>query len=146
MSKKNEKTSTKKPKEKEEKVFIEGIGRRKTATARVRIYPVEKKKDFLVNNTPLEDYFTLEKRHQIVLEPFEVVGSRFKTTVKVKGSGLSAQAEAVRLGLSRALVLHNQEWKGPLKKRGFLARDARMVERKKPGLRKARRPQQWRKR
>lgn len=126
--------------------YIEGIGRRKAAVARVRIYPSEKKDDFLVNDLELKDYFPLERLLQTVIAPFNVAGSRFRTTVKVKGGGPSGQAGAIRLGLSRALVSLNENWRSRIKKQGFLTRDPRVVERKKPGLRKARRPQQWRKR
>ena len=126
--------------------YVEGIGRRKTAVARVRVYPSEKKSDFLVNNLPLQDYFTIQRQLQSAIAPFSAVGTEFRTTTKVKGSGKNAQSEAVRLGLSRALIGVNKIWRSKLKKMGYLTRDQRKVERKKPGLRKARRPQQWRKR
>ncbi len=126
--------------------YIEGIGRRKTATARVRIYPGDKGNKVIINEKAVSEYFSLEKQRQAALAPFEIVGVKFKTSVRVSGSGLSAQAEAVRHGLSRALIEHNKEWREKLKPLGYLTRDSRMVERKKPGLRKARRPQQWRKR
>ncbi len=127
--------------------YIEGIGRRKTSTARVRIYPnQEGKDDFEVNEKDIKDYFPMKKHTDTALAPFDVVDRRFKVTVQTKGGGLSGQSEAIRLGLSRALVEFNEEWKKRLKMEGYLTRDSRMKERKKPGLRSARRPQQWRKR
>lgn len=127
--------------------YIEGIGRRKTSTARVRIYPNQEGKDgFEVNKKDLEDYFPMNKQVDTALSPFDVVDRRFKVTVQTKGGGLNGQAESIRLGLSRALVEFNEEWKKRLKMEGYLTRDSRMKERKKPGLRSARRPQQWRKR
>lgn len=127
--------------------YIEGIGRRKTSTARVRIYPNQEGKDeFKVDEKDLEDYFPMKKQIDDALAPFDVVDKRFKVTVQANGGGLSGQAEAIRLGLSRALVEYNEDWKKRLKMEGYLTRDPRMKERKKPGLRSARRPQQWRKR
>lgn len=127
--------------------YIEGIGRRKTSTARVRIYPNQEGQDgFEVNEENLEDYFPMKKQVDTALAPFDVVDRRFKVTVQTKGGGLNGQAESIRLGLSRALVEFNENWKKRLKMEGYLTRDSRMKERKKPGLRSARRPQQWRKR
>ncbi|MEX1014671.1 MAG: 30S ribosomal protein S9 [Candidatus Paceibacterota bacterium] len=126
--------------------YIESIGRRKTATARVRIYPSAKKKDFVVNEKSLDEYFPSKRFIDTVKQPFEVVDNEFDVTVQVKGGGINAQSEAIRMGLSRALVENDEAWKSKLKAAGYLTRDSRMVERKKPGLRKARRPQQWKKR
>lgn len=142
------KTVTAKPKKKEPKTseYAEGIGRRKTATARVRVYISEKTKNFLVNDSSLEDYFPIKKNRDVATAPFEVIGEKHQTTVKVSGGGPTAQAEAVRHGLSRALLKVDESWRKQFKTKGFLTRDSRMKERKKPGLRKARRPQQWRKR
>jgi len=131
--------------EKNSKKYIEGVGRRKTATARVRIY--EGKGDYLVNEKPLKDYFKVERFIKTALAPLELLKIKdMYFTVKVKGGGIMAQSEAVRHGLSRALVKFNESFKKLLREAGFLTRDPRMVERKKYGLKKARRAPQWQKR
>jgi small subunit ribosomal protein S9 len=142
------KTVKSKKTEKKERYF-EAVGRRKTAVARVRIFPESKgsKNDILVNEKDFEKYFPTKKEQKVVTAPFDKLTlTGIKTTVKVGGGGLKAQAEAVRLGASRALISFDPELRPRLKAFGYLTRDPRMVERKKPGLRKARRPQQWRKR
>ncbi len=128
--------------------YNEGIGRRKTASARVRLTPA-KATTVVVNDKKLEEYF----KHQAhinavmsVLTTEELGLGDYTVTVKVFGSGLSAQADAVKLGIARALLLEKAERRGTLKKEGFLKRDSRAVERKKFGLRKARRAPQWSKR
>lgn len=139
--------------------YIEGIGRRKTAIARVRIFSVAKKdadcdayiasKDlFEVNGKSLEAYFALLRDSKAACSPLEKVSvlGTIRVTVKVQGSGLRAQAEAIRHGLARALEAYNAEFRPLLKKAGYLTRDPRMVERKKYGLKKARRAPQWSKR
>ena len=131
--------------EKNSKKYIEGIGRRKTATARVRIY--KGKGDFLVNEKPLKDYFKFERFIKTILSPFELLKIKdIYFVVKVKGGGIMAQSEAIRHGLSRALVKFDDSFKKILREAGFLTRDPRMVERKKYGLKKARRAPQWQKR
>ncbi len=139
-----------KPAETKKERYFEAVGRRKTAVARVRIFPTDKKEgknNILVNDKVFEEYFSTKKEQGVAVSPFEKLSlTGIRTTVKIKGGGLSAQAEAVRLGISRALILFDQELRPRLKAFGYLTRDPRMVERKKPGLRKARRPQQWRKR
>lgn len=128
--------------------YIEAIGRRKSATARVRITPA-KKNSFLINDKTLEEYFPtadLQKIAQESLTSLDDFESKFEVTVKVSGSGVHAQAESVRHGLARALNEFDQELRGQLKKAGFLKRDPRSVERKKPGLKKARKRAQWSKR
>lgn len=137
-------------KEEKEK-YIESIGRRKTAIARVRIFPGKKSAnaEISINEKKLNVYFPSKKYQDVVLAPFNQVFSsnqKIHTTVNVKGGGVNAQAEAVRLGISRGLLTVDNEFRSKLKPLGFLKRDPRMVERKKFGLRKARRPQQWRKR
>lgn len=126
--------------------FVEGVGRRKTAVARVRIG--EGKGDATVNGKKLADYFGTEMFHNTALSP--LTGLRLAdsliVSVKVAGGGVRAQAEAIRHGLSRAIVLWNGEHKKRLRGLGFLTRDPRMVERKKYGLKKARRRPQWAKR
>lgn len=129
--------------------YFEAVGRRKTAVARVRIYPHGRgdKNDVSVNDRAFEKYFPTKKEQLTAIAPFDkLTMPGIGTTVKVKGGGKSAQAEAVRLGISRALVLFDPSLRPRLKAFGYLTRDPREVERKKPGLRKARRPQQWRKR
>lgn len=131
-----------------ESKYIEGIGRRKTASARVRITPA-KEQTILINEKSLADYFQASALQKNVLSVFETenteIGEYF-VTAHVHGGGLSSQAEALRLGIARALVKENQERRIPLKRAGFLKRDPRSVERKKFGLRKARRRPQWSKR
>lgn len=129
--------------------YIEAIGRRKRATCRVRIYDnAEKEFDITVNDRDYQDYFKNIEYQKIVIAPLKKIKASkiYKVTCKVRGGGLSGQAEAIRLGLSRALVLLNPEWRPKLKKAGFLTRDPREVERKKYGKRKARKEEQWQKR
>lgn len=132
--------------QKEKKKYIEGIGRRKTATARVRIY--EEKGDFIVNDKPLNKYFMIERFIKTAFEPFELLRlkDKFAVSAKVSGGGIMSQAEAIRHGLSRALVKYDESFKKLLREAGFLTRDPRMVERKKYGLKKARKSPQWQKR
>ncbi len=127
--------------------YYEAVGRRKEATARVRIWP-DKKYQFTVNEKKLEDYFSIEELVKKATAPLELfnLDSELAVTAKVRGGGTTGQAEAIRHGLSRALLLYNPEFRGKLKKFGFLTRDPRMKERKKPGLRGARRAPQWSKR
>ena len=130
--------------------YKEAIGRRKTAIARVRFYTGEKKEtksfDIEVNGKKFTEFFPLPRQQKNVLAAFVATGENYPVTVQVKGGGIMAQAEAVRLGASRILVSMNEDYRGKLKQLGYLTRDPRMVERKKFGSRKARRPQQWRKR
>lgn len=134
------------PKQKEGR-YTEAIGRRKTAVARVRIVKGGKGVSMQVNGRELAKYFPLEKLRTMALAPFHAASVKdVSVSVKVTGGGMNAQAEAIRLGAARALVENDGAARPRLKTLGFLKRDPRMVERKKPGLRKARRPQQWRKR
>jgi len=126
--------------------YFEGLGRRKTAVARVRIVKGNRD-EVIINGRELMKYFPLQKQANTAVSAFKQLSLKgYKTSVRVSGGGASAQAEAVRLGVARALVLMDAELRSRLKALGFLRRDPRMVERKKYGLRKARRPQQWRKR
>lgn len=128
--------------------YIEGIGRRKSGTARVRITPA-KKNSFLINDKTLEEYFPTADLQKIATESLLSLNdfeTTFEVTAKVSGSGIHAQAESVRHGLARALNEYDNELRSQLKKAGFLKRDPRSVERKKPGLRKARKRAQWSKR
>lgn len=114
--------------------FVEGIGRRKVSTARVRIYKT--KGDFIVNDTLASDYFTdISMASKRYLEPFELTKTmdEFSVTAKVVGSGKASQLEAVIHGLSRALEKFNPEFKIFLKQAGLLSRDSRMKETRKPG-------------
>lgn len=130
--------------------FKEAIGRRKTATARVRLYAGTKKEgrgyDIEVNGRKFSDFFPLPREQKNVVAAFAATGENYPVTARVKGGGAMAQAEAIRLGIARVLVAINGGYRGTLKQMGFLTRDPRMAERKKFGSRKARRPQQWRKR
>ena len=125
--------------------YFEDKGRRKTAVARVRIFTGEKVE---VNGQSLAEYFPLKKLQETVTAPFKITGfsEKMGASVKVSGGGVSAQAEAARHGISRSLVAMDPELRKPLKAAGFLKRDPRMVERKKAGLKKARRAPKWRKR
>jgi small subunit ribosomal protein S9 len=129
-------------------VYVEGIGRRKTATARVRLTPA-KETTIVINDKPLVEYFTalaLQKNVQSVLETKDAGIQDYTITAHVNGGGISSQAEAIRLGIARALVKEKAERRSPLKLLGFLKRDPRSVERKKFGLRKARKRPAWSKR
>ena len=141
-------TTTKKTtRSKSESDYIEGVGRRKTAIARVRAVPAAKN-SYTINDRPVEEYFKTEELRAIVNAPVSREGfpGKYAVTVKVQGGGTHAQAEAVRHGLSRVLVKEDHSQKSELKKLGFLKRDARKKERKHPGLKKARKASQWSKR
>ena len=127
--------------------YFEGVGRRKTASARVRITPATKA-SFLINEKTLEDYFQTDERQMIVKDAQKNAGieQKFMISVHVEGGGIHAQAEAVRHGISRCLVIYDENLRGVLKKAGMLKRDSREVERKKPGLKKARKAPTWSKR
>ncbi len=140
---KKEKSAVKIKKEK----YFEGIGRRKTAIARVRLTP-QKGKSFLVNERTLEGYFPGIDMQKAVLSPLSLLDclDQFAVTVRVKSGGMTSQAEAIRHGMARALVLFNADFRKKLKTAGFLKRDPRMRERKKFGLKRARKAPQWAKR
>jgi len=137
-------------KQKKEKVadkYYEAVGRRKTAIARVRFWPNTKKKEIVINGKNFTEYFKQEELRNVLTSPFVRTGVlRFVVSIKIYGGGLRAQAYASRHGLSRALILAHPEFKPVLKTLGFLTRDPRMKERKKPGLKGARRAPQWSKR
>jgi len=129
-------------------IYVEGVGRRKTATARVRLTPGTKT-EIVVNDKPLVEYFqnlSHQQDIQSVLETKDAGIKHYHISAKVVGGGISAQAEAIRLGIARALVKEKAERRSPLKAGGFLKRDPRSVERKKFGLRKARKRPAWSKR
>jgi len=127
--------------------YIEAVGRRKTSTARVRITEGSKQ-SVVVNDKDVPTYFPTADLQNIIAEAIEKskVAGKFAITVKVIGGGIHSQAEAVRHGLSRALVTFDEETRKRLKKLGFLKRDPRMKERRKFGLKKARKAPQWSKR
>lgn len=143
---KKEKKKEKPKKEAKKKRYFEAVGRRKTSTARVRI--VFKESGFVVNNKPLENYFPTLELQKTVTSPFIVTDftGAFGVSAKVKGGGSQSQAEAVRHGITKALTLYDPELRRKLKKTGYLTRDPRMRERKKFGLKRARRAPQWKKR
>ena len=126
--------------------IINTIGRRKTSVARVYVKPGNGQ--IIVNNRELNDYFQSEILQTTVKQALTVVKAdgQYDVTVNVEGGGNKGQAEAIRLGIARALVTINTENRPPLKKEGLLTRDSRMVERKKPGRRKARKRFQFSKR
>ncbi len=125
--------------------YTEAGGRRKTAIARVRLMAGSGK--VTVNGKELKHYFVLSRQAAAARSPLDQLKLvDFDVTAHVKGGGIHAQAEAIRLGLSRAIILKDPEWKPRLRAIGFMTRDSRMVERKKYGKKKARRSPQWAKR
>ena len=126
--------------------FFYGTGRRKTSTARVFLTPGEG--GITVNQRPLEVFFGRKTAQMIVRQPLELtaLGDKFNVNVTVKGGGTTGQAGAIRHGLTRALMVYDESLRPSLRKAGFVTRDAREVERKKVGLRKARRATQYSKR
>ena len=129
------------------KAYFYGTGRRKSSVARVRLIPGGTGV-VTINNRTLDNYFGLETLKFIVRQPVELLGlaEKFDIEVKVSGGGFTGQAGAIRFGLARALVQADSEYRAALKKAGFLTRDPRMKERKKYGLKKARRASQFSKR
>ena len=129
--------------------YIETVGRRKTSVARVRISSASKTSIF-VNDKMFEKYFPTLALRQTVLSAFSAIGGenlpKFAVKVKLKGGGISSQAEALRHGLSRALISFDPNLRTRLKIKGFLKRDPRAKERRKFGLKKARKAPQWSKR
>ena len=129
------------------KIQFLGTGRRKKAIARVRLLP-EGSGNITINNKSLDEYFGLDTLKYIVNQPLELTNNsaKYDVIVNVKGGGFTGQAGAIRHGISRALVLADADTKAELKKAGFLTRDPRAKERKKYGLKKARRAPQFSKR
>ncbi|HEY74037.1 MAG: 30S ribosomal protein S9 [Chloroflexi bacterium] len=127
--------------------YYEAVGRRKEATARVRLFPGGDG-SIVVNERPLSEYFVQGMKVLHLTEPLKVTGleSHFNISVRVKGGGINGQAGAVRLGIARALLKTDPELRPVLRKGGFLTRDARIKERKKPGLKRARKAPQYTKR
>ncbi|NTV41191.1 MAG: 30S ribosomal protein S9 [Candidatus Moranbacteria bacterium] len=133
-----------------EDIYFYGVGRRKSSVAQVRLYSYDKAtdSDFIINKKKLKDYFPGANLQNTFLSPLKAVGlyGKMRVTVLVRGGGVTGQIEAVRLGISRALVKYDETLKKSLKDFGYMTRDAREVERKKPGLKKARKAPQWAKR
>ncbi len=148
------KPPVKKPQKKikKPKRYYEAVGRRKRSIARVRLFTCQPFEDdkgkILVNEKPYTDFFSTLELQQVVASPLLKMKSlnRFEATIKVKGGGIRGQAEAIRHGLARALVKFNPDFSKKLKRAGYLRRDPRKKERKKYGLKKARRAPQWKKR
>lgn len=133
------------PKKKQE--YLYAVGRRKTSIAQVRLYKKGNGK-ILVNDKELTKFFPKLEMQERVLSPLKLAGQKDKLeiSVRVKGGGCMSQAEAIRHGISRTLLQLNPNFRKPLKKAEFLTRDARIKERKKPGLKRARKAPQWQKR
>ena len=126
--------------------FYYGLGRRKTSSAQVRLYPVGEG-SVVVNGKPMEEYFTRRRDRAAVMSPLNAVGmGSYSVTVIVLGGGVTGQSGAVMQGIARALVKGNPELRAVLRRGGFLTRDPREKERKKPGLKRARKAPQYTKR
>lgn len=137
------------PEEKLRRPYFYAVGKRKTSVAQIKIYPVdEKDAKVVVNGKEVEKYFPILRLGMKAKESLAGASKEkeFEVVATVRGGGLSSQAESVRLGIARALVKFDETLRKSLKDRGFLTRDSRKVERKKPGLKKARRAPQWAKR
>ncbi len=125
--------------------YTGAVGRRKTSVARVRISP-SSKTTISVNDKDIKDYFPTSEMELISKMPLTKVDERFKITAKIVGGGIHSQSEALRHGIARAIVKFNADFRKTLKGEGFLKRDGRMKERRKFGLKKARKAPQWSKR
>lgn len=127
--------------------YFYGVGRRKSATAQVRLYALGKDSVHTINHKPFTTYLP-ESHRAVISTPLVTTGleGEFVISATVRGGGVNAQSEAVRLGVARALLAKDETLRTVLRAQGFLTRDARAVERKKPGLKKARRSPQWSKR
>jgi small subunit ribosomal protein S9 len=131
----------------EKQKYIETVGRRKTAIARVRITPAAKN-SYTVNDKDVETYFPTGELRRIATEAITStkLTQKFKVSAMIKGGGINGQAEALRHGIARGLIIFDAELRKQVKKAGFLKRDPRMKERRKFGLKKARKAPQWSKR
>lgn len=126
--------------------YIQTVGRRKTATVIVRLFQGSGK--IIVNNKPIEKYFTILDWREYIFKPFELTGTsnQFDLSILANGGGQTSQADAIRLGVARALIEYSADNRSILRKTGMLTRDPRMKERKKPGLKRARKAPQFSKR
>ena len=139
-------TKTKeKTKDSHKEKYFEAVGRRKTSVARVRLFP-NSKNTYDINGKELEKYFSVKETQVIVEEPMSEIKEKFKVTAKISGGGIHSQSEALRHGIARALLEYNSDLRKSLKKSGYLKRDPRSKERRKFGLKKARKAPQWSKR
>lgn len=144
--KKETKTKTKKILPTEASVYIEAVGRRKTSVARVRFF-AKSDGGITINGKKLNEYFPTDELRGIAESPIKTAKlGKYEITARLSGGGIHSQAEALRHGISRALIEFNKELRGELKPLGFLMRDPRMKERRKFGLKKARKAPQWSKR
>ena len=127
--------------------YFEAVGRRKTAVARVRIFPAAKT-SYDINEKDLPTYFPTAELQHVVASPFiaSKIAQKFKVTAHMNGGGIHSQAEALRHGIARALIIYDKELRLLVKKPGYLKRDPRAKERRKFGLKKARKAPQWSKR
>ena len=127
--------------------YYEGIGRRKSASARVRLYPGGSG-NVIINDKDAPDYLPREGDIQIMMRPLTQVGqeTQYDISVHVNGGGITGQRDAIQLGIARALLKVDPDMRSDLKPRGFLTRDARVKERKKPGLKRARKAPSYTKR
>ena len=125
--------------------YIEAVGRRKTSVARVRLTPASKN-SLSINEKELEVYFPTQELQKIAIAPFGDLPGKFAVTVKLSGGGISSQAQALRHGIARALTKSDPELRTKLKTKGYLKRDPRAKERRKFGLKKARKAPKWSKR
>jgi len=127
--------------------YLYAVGKRKTAIATVRLYKKGEGK-IQVNNVDVKQYFDVGTQISNLLAPLKIAGQtkEFNISVRVIGGGKASQSDAIRLGISKGLIMNEEELRPTLKKSGFLTRDSRVKERKKPGLKRARRSPQWSKR
>ena len=127
--------------------YFEAVGRRKESIARVRLVP-RTRQEVTINTKPADKYFSLQNLGDAALAPLRTIGGdqKFMITAQVRGGGIVSQAAAVAHGLARALLVFQSEWRPVLKKAGYLKRDPRIKERRKFGLKKARKAPQWSKR
>lgn len=126
--------------------YIHAVGRRKSAVATVHLF--NEKGDITINNKTINDYFSYKVNSSLITEPLKLVNAngKYKVTIKVKGGGKKGQVDAIRLGIARALIQLDPEFRKTLKANDLLTRDPRVKERKKPGLKRARKSPQWSKR
>jgi small subunit ribosomal protein S9 len=125
--------------------YIEAVGRRKTSVARVRVTPAAKM-DLTVNDRPFEEYFPVAQMRSDIMAVFADTPGKYTITAKLVGGGVSSQAQALRHGIARVLIIEEPAIRTKLKVKGFLKRDPRAKERRKFGLKKARKAPQWSKR
>jgi small subunit ribosomal protein S9 len=150
--KKGKKTENSREVTPQKSIYYAGIGRRKAAVSRVRLFDEKKEVSLIdaitINERKLKDFFPLAQMQEILMIPLRILGEKntFRISVKVTGGGIRGQAEATQLGLARAIVKFDEKMRKALRDLGCLTRDSRIVERKKAGLRKARRAPEFSKR